>query len=79
MTGFGKTLRTGFIQKIEFDAWLISSIIELTHVQVFVLVCGDTALCLRSRHTPIIKKLRSKGIAMHAYGVSAYYRDPEIN
>ena len=22
---------------------------------------------------PIIEKLRSKGIAMHAYGVSAYY------
>ena len=22
---------------------------------------------------PIIKKLRSKGVAMHAYGVSAYY------
>ena len=28
---------------------------------------------------PIIEKLRSKGVAMHAYGVSAYYRDPEIN
>ena len=24
----------GFVQKIEFDAWLISSTIELTHVQV---------------------------------------------
>ena len=28
---------------------------------------------------PIIEKLRSKGVAMHAYSVSAYYRDPEIN
>ena len=28
---------------------------------------------------PIIEKLRSKGVAMHAYGVSAYYRDPAIN
>ena len=28
---------------------------------------------------PVIEKLRSKGVAMHAYGVSAYYRDPEIN
>ena len=28
---------------------------------------------------PIMEKLRSKGVAMHAYGVSAYYRDPEIN
>ena len=26
-----------------------------------------------------ITKLRSKGVAMHTYGVSAYYRDPEIN
>ena len=34
MTGFGKTLRMGFFQKIEFDAWLISSTIELTRVQV---------------------------------------------
>ena len=34
VTGFGKTLRMEFFQKIEFDAWLISSTIELTHVQV---------------------------------------------
>ena len=34
VTGFGKTLRMGFFQKIEFDAWLISSIIGLTRVQV---------------------------------------------
>ena len=30
VTGFGKTLCMGFFQKIEFDAWLISSTIELT-------------------------------------------------
>ena len=34
VTGFGKTLRMGFFQKIEFDAWLISSSMELTLVQV---------------------------------------------
>ena len=34
VTGFGKTLCMGFFQKIEFDAWSISSSIELTHVQV---------------------------------------------
>ena len=34
VTGFGKTLRMGFFQKIEFDAWLISSTIELMRVQV---------------------------------------------
>ena len=28
---------------------------------------------------PTIEKVRSKGVAMHAYNVSAYYRDPEIN
>ena len=28
---------------------------------------------------PLIEKLRSKGVAMRAYGVSAYYRYPEIN
>ena len=34
VTGFGKTLRMGFFQKIEFDAWLIRSTRELTRVQV---------------------------------------------
>ena len=34
VTGFGKTLRMGFFQKVEFDVWLISSSIELTHIQV---------------------------------------------
>ena len=63
---YGKTRHMGFSIKIEFDAYLISSIIELTRVQV-----SDRSL--RSRHTPTIKKLRSKGVAMHAYGVSVYY------
>ena len=34
VTGFGKTLRMGFFLKFEFDAWLISSIIELIRIQV---------------------------------------------
>ena len=34
VTGFEKTLHMGFFQKIEFDAWLISSTIELTRIQV---------------------------------------------
>ena len=34
VTGFGKTLRMGFFQKIECDAWLIISTIELTRIQV---------------------------------------------
>ena len=36
MTRFGKTLFTGFLVKIEFDAYLISSTIELTHLPVLV-------------------------------------------
>ena len=45
---FEKTLHMGFF-KIGFDAWLISSSIELTRVQVLGRSrssCGDTALCL---------------------------------
>ena len=34
VTGFWKTLRMGFFVKIEFDVSLISSTIELTHLQV---------------------------------------------
>ena len=34
VTGFEKTLHMGFFLKIEFDAWLISSTVELTCVQV---------------------------------------------
>ena len=34
VTGFEKTLLMGFFVKVEFDASLISSTIELTHLQV---------------------------------------------
>ena len=34
VTGFWKTFRMGFFVKIEFDVSLISSTIELTHLQV---------------------------------------------
>ena len=40
VTGFVKTLRMGFFQKIEFDAWLISSTIELTGIQVLGQSCA---------------------------------------
>ena len=70
----------GFFQKIEFDAWLISSTIELTRVQVLGRSCAwlwrYSALFAIA---PIIEKLWSKGVAMHAYGVSAYHRDPEMD
>ena len=71
VTRFGKTLRMGFFQKIEFDAWLISSTIELTRVQV--LAQPGFVVEIQRTTPPIIEKLRSKGVAMHAYGVSAYY------
>ena len=77
VTGFGKTLRNEFFLKIKFDVWLISSTIELTRVQV---LGRSRASLWRYKHfvcdraiPPIIEKLRSKGVAMHAYGVSAHY------
>ena len=60
----------GFFLKIEFDVWLINSIIEPSVRLIARFVVKITALRLRSRHTPIIKELRSKGVAMRAYGVS---------
>ena len=66
----------GFFRKIEFDVWLISSTIELTRVQVRLIarfvVEIQRFVCDRAT-PPIIEKLRSKGVAMHAYGVSEYY------
>ena len=78
LTGFGKTLRMAFFLKIKFDAWLISSIDHranprsslrpITHFVVEI----QRYFC--DRATPqIIEKLWSKGVAMDAYGVSAYY------
>ena len=92
--GFGKTIYMGFFLKIEFDVWLISSIIELAlcpgshgHKATIELTCIQVPdqlrallyfielqrfLCNRAT-PPTIEKLRSIGIAMHAYGVSVYY------
>ena len=59
----------------EFDVWLIRSSIELTGVQVLRQLRASLwrYSALRSRYTPIIEKLQSKGGAMHAYSVSGYY------
>ena len=70
-----KTRNMGFFVKAEFYVWLISSTIELTRVQVsdrlrFVKIQRFVCDCATP---PIIEKLQSKGVAMHAYGVSAYY------
>ena len=74
MTGFGKTLRMRFFPKIEFDVWLISTIIEVTRVQVLdrFAVELQSFVCDRAP-PPTMEKLRSKGVAMHVYGVSVYY------
>ena len=69
-----KTLRMGFFQKIKFDAWLkhrANPRLSLRPIARFVMeiqrfVCDRTT-------PPIIETLRSKGVAMHAYGVYAYY------
>ena len=54
VTGFRRTLRMESFQKIEFDAWLISSTIESTRVQVLGQSCAWLwrYSALRSRHTP---------------------------
>ena len=69
-------LRMGFFQKIEFDAWLISSSIDLTHVQVLgrsrASLWRYSALFVIAP-PPVIEISRSKGVAMPAYGISAYY------
>ena len=38
----------GFFVKIEFDATMISSTIELTHLADHALCFGDSLLCLQS-------------------------------
>ena len=64
----------GILLNIEFDVWLIhranpcSRFRPITHfvgkIKCFVCDCATP---------PIIKKLRSIGVAMHAYGIPAYY------
>ena len=77
VTGFGKTLRTWFF----FEIWVwcmvdkpyhransCSSFRPIAHFTVDLqsFVCDHAT-------PPIIKKLRSKGVAMHAYDFSVYY------
>ena len=77
-----KTRHIGFFVKVEFYVWLISSTIELTRIQVSdsglawpgcALRCEIQRFICDRATPPIIEKLPSKGVAMHAYGVSAYY------
>ena len=63
----------GFFQKIEFDAWLISSNPRSSLRPIVCLVVEIQRFVCDRATPPIIEKLRSKGVAMHAYGVSAYY------
>ena len=63
----------GIFLKIEFDVWLISSTIELSFRLIACFVVEMQHFVCDRTIPPTIKKLRSKGVAMHAYGVSAYY------
>ena len=79
VTVYEKTRHMGFFVKIEFDVWLISSIVyhganprSSFRPTVRFVVEIQRFVCDRAT-PPIIEKLRSKGVAMHAYGVSAYY------
>ena len=65
----------GFFLKIEFDAWLTSSRTNLrSSLRTIVHFVMEIQRFVCDRATPpVIKKLRSKDVAMNAYGVSAYY------
>ena len=68
----------GFFVKIEFDVCMVDKLYHranlhssfrpiacfVVEIQCFVCDCATP---------PIVEKLRSKGVAMHAYGVSPYY------
>ena len=73
-TGFGKPSVWDFFVKIEFDICLISSTIELFAKSEAdcALRIGASTLCDCATPTEN-EKLLSKGVAMHAYGVSLYY------
>ena len=71
-TRFGKTLHMGFFLKIEFDVWLRANPCSSFRLIARFVVEIQHFVCNRAT-PPIIEKLQSKGIAMHAYGVSKYY------
>ena len=67
----------GFSMKTELDVYLISSTIELTRVQVSdrsrASLRSYSAFFAIAPHPQQSRKLRSKSVAMHVYGVSVYY------
>ena len=74
VTVYGKTHHMRFFVKVEFDASIISyhranSRSSSRSIMRFVVEI-QRFVCDRAT-PPIIEKLRSKGVAMHAYGVSA--------
>ena len=77
VTVYEKTRHMGFFVKIKFDVYLISSSLELTYLQSLrPIACFalEIARFVCDPDTRIkIEKLRSKGVAMYAYSVSAYY------
>ena len=76
MTVYEKTRHIGFFVKIKFDVYLISSTLanlppSLRPIACFALEIARFVCDLATRIK--IEKLRSKGVAMYAYSVSAYY------
>ena len=60
-----------FFVKTEFDTSISSTIRSSFRLTVRLVVDIQRFVC--NRATPsIVEKLRSKGVAMHAYGVSAH-------
>ena len=76
MTVNGKIRHMGFFWKVEFDASMISyhranSCSSSRPIMCFVM---EIQHFVYDRAAPsIIEKFRSKDVAIHAYGVSAYY------
>ena len=73
MTIYGKTQHMGLFVKIEFDKLYHRAnppaslrLIVCFALEIVSFVC-DRATCIEN------EKLRSKGVAMYAYSVSAYY------
>ena len=73
----------GFFLKIEFDVWLISSTIELTHVQVL----GQSHASLRrysalfaiAPHPQLLRNYDVKALLCTRMAVPQIMREPEIN
>ena len=83
VTGFGKTLHNGFFQKNEFDAWLISSTIQLIRVQVLgrshASLLRYSALFAIAPHPQYLRNYGLKALLCTRMAFPHTTRDLEIN